>query len=176
MVKRGDQLYVELQQKAERLGYFPPLQLGATNSQSYEFQMGNRPVLLVAFRDVGLKRNYSRPDRLWVEGLDLVLDRYAKIAEENPGGPLPPAIAVVIDNIGGAYVVVRLNDLLDLYLHRIRSNPNPESRKFTFVLIRRPDGYFLQMPRDKSEVPLTTVNSLQSVVSFLKSLRDKARL
>lgn len=72
--------------------------------------------------------------------------------------------------------MVRLNDLLDLYLHRIRSNPNPESRKFAFVLIRRPEGYFLQMPRDKAEVPLTTVNSLQSVVSLLKSLRDKARL
>jgi len=28
MLKRGDQLYIELQQKAERLGYFSPLQLG----------------------------------------------------------------------------------------------------------------------------------------------------
>jgi hypothetical protein len=165
-----------MQQKAERLGYFPPLQLGTANSQTYEFQIGTRPVLLVAFRDVGLKRNYSRPDRPWVEGLDLVLDRYAKLADENPGGPLPAAIAVVIDNIGGAYVVVRLNNLIDLYLHRIRSNPDPESRKFTFVLIRRPEGYFLQMPRDTSEVPLTTVNSLESVVSLLKSVRDKARL
>ena len=102
-----------------------------------------------------------RPDRPWVEGLDLVLDRYARLAEENPHGSLPPAVAIVIDNIGQAYVVVPLNDLLDLYLHRIRSNLNPKSRKFTFVLIRGQDGYSLQMPHDKSEVPLTTVNSLE---------------
>jgi hypothetical protein len=176
MMKRWEQLYVELQRKAERLGYLPPLQLGTANSQTYEFQIGNRPALLVAFRDVGLKRNYSRPDRPWVEGLDLVLDRYAKLAEENPRGPLPPAVAIVIDNIGGAYVVVRLNDLLDLYRHRIRSNLDPKSRKFTFVLIRRQDGYSLQMPHDKSEMPLTIVNSMESVVSLLKSLRDKAPL
>ena len=131
-------------------------------------------MLLVAFRDVGLKRNYSRPDRLWVEGLDLVLDRYAKLSQENTGEPLPMAIAVVSDSIGDAYIVVRLNDLLDLYVYRIRNNSDPDSRKFTFVVIRRSKEYFLQMPRGESEIPLRTVNSLQSIIRHLELSRSKA--
>jgi hypothetical protein len=173
-MKKSDQLYIELQQRAERLGYFPPLQLGKGNSQTYEFQLGNRAILLIAFRDVGLKLNYSRPDRLWVEGLDIALDRYAKLSQQNAGEPLPPAVAVVTDNIGEAYVVVRLNDLFDLYLYRIRNNLDPESRKFTFVLIRRSKEYFLQMPRGEPEVRLSTVNSMRSIITVLQRSRGKA--
>jgi hypothetical protein len=176
MMKRWKQIYLELKQKADELGYSAPVPLGSGNSQSYEFQIDNQPALLVAFRDVGLKPNYSKPDRLWVEGLDLVLDRYTytTLAKDKRARTLP-SFAIVSDNIRNAYVVVSLNNLFELYLHRIHSNPDPNSRKFTFVVIHRQQGYLLQMPREKSEVALTTVNSLATVVSQLKSLWDKAR-
>ena len=140
-MKRWEQLYVELQRKAERLGYDPPWMLrDLDNSQTYEYRIRRRPVLLIAFRDLGRKPDYARPDRLWAEGLDLVLKRYLEIADTDPGAKLPPAIAIVIDNIGDSYVVVRMNELIELYRARIKQSQEG-GRHFTFVVERRASGY-----------------------------------
>src|SRR5438094_1490517 len=101
-MKRWEQLYVELQRKSERLGYDPPKLIGEGSSQTYEYRFKRKSVLLIAFRDLGLKPGYSTPNRLWAEGLDLVLKRFLEIAKAAPGIKLPPAIAIVIDNIGGS--------------------------------------------------------------------------
>ncbi len=49
LMKRWEQLYVELERKAEKLGYDPPTQIGSENSQTYEYRVNNKPVLLIAF-------------------------------------------------------------------------------------------------------------------------------
>src|SRR5437764_8854722 len=118
VMARWEQVYSELQRKAERLGYSPPVQLGSANSQIFEFRIDEKPVLLIAFRDLVRKPDYSMPDRLWAEGLDLVLDRYSELSRA--GLKLPPAIAVVIDNIGDSYAVVTMDELLQLYLERLK--------------------------------------------------------
>jgi len=167
-MKRWEQLYVELERKAERLGYDPPTQIGTDNSQTFEYRINNKPVLLIAFRDLGLKPGYTRPDRLWAEGLDLVLERYLEIVKQTPA-ELPPAIAVVIDNIGGSYVIVRMNELIELY--RARRQTSTGIRKLTFVVERRDNGYFLVMPHGFPAKPLIHINNMASVVSLLKNLR-----
>jgi hypothetical protein len=170
-MKRWEELYVELQRKAERLGYDPPMMLGESdNSQTYEYRIGRKPVLLIAFRDLGRKPDYARPDRLWAEGLDLVLNRYLAIARAAPGAELPPAIAIVIDNIGESYVVVPMNELIELYRARMKQ-PQGRGRHFTFVVEHRAGGYFLVMPDDRPNVPLTHVDSMKSVVDLLKELK-----
>lgn len=171
-MKRWEQLYVELQRKAEKLGYDAPSGIGRDNSQTVEYRVGKKPVLLIAFRDLGLKPNYSTPNRLWAEGLDLVLKRYMEFAKQTPLEKIPQAIAIVIDNIGDSYVVVTMNELFELYRERIKTS-NSKSRKFTFVVERRDTKYFLVMPEGHPEVPLLNVSSMDSIVSLLKSLQKE---
>lgn len=162
---------MELQQKAERLGYDPPSQIGSGNSQTYEFRVKKHPVLLLAFRDLGLKPGYATPNRLWAEGLDLVLNRYQTLAAATPKVTLPQAIALVIDNIGGHYVIVSMNELLELYLER-RKTPKAEgSRQLTFMIERRDSSYCLLMPNDIPPVALVHVDSMDPIVQLLKRLR-----
>jgi len=167
-MKRWEQLYVELERKAEKIGYDPPTQIGSDNSQTFEYRINNKPALLIAFRDLGLKPGYRRPDRLWAEGLDLIFERYLEIIKQTPG-QFPPAIAIVIDNIGGSYVIVPMNDLIELYRARMKTSRG--IRKFTFVVERRDNGYFLVMPHDLPAKPLIHIDNMASVVSLLKSLR-----
>jgi hypothetical protein len=169
-MKRWEQLYVELERKAEKLGYDPPTQIGSDNSQTFEYRINNKPVLLIAFRDLGLKPGYTRPDRLWAEGLDLVLERYLEIVKQTPA-KLPPAIAVVIDNIAGSYVIVPMNELIELYRVRMKNSYSRGNRKLTFVVERSDDSYFLVMPHNFPAKPLINVNNMTSVVELLKSLR-----
>ena len=169
-MKRWEQLYVELQRKAEKLGYDVPMTIGSDNSQTFEYRIKKKPVLLIAFRDLGLKPKYSSPNRLWSEGLDLVLKRYIELAKQTPLEKLPPAIAIVVDNIGDSYVVVTMNELFELYRERIKSSIS-KSRKFTFVVERRDMKYYLVMPEGLPEVPLLNVSRMDSIVVLLKKLR-----
>jgi|SRR6267143_1858360 len=77
-VERWQKVYRELQQRSEGLGYNPPKIIGSGNSQVFEYRVGQRPVLLLAFRDLGRKEDYANPNRLWAEGLELVLKRYGE--------------------------------------------------------------------------------------------------
>ena len=108
--KRWEAVYNELQKRAERLGYDPPRQVGSGQSQVFEYRIRKEPVLLLAFRDLARKPDYAAPNRLWAEGLDLVLERYQELLRLDK--PIPQAAAVVIDNIGDAYVVVMINETL----------------------------------------------------------------
>lgn len=166
---RWEQVYSELQRKAERFGYSPPTQLGSANSQVFEFRIDKRPVLLVAFRDLGRKPDYSMPNRLWAEGLELVLDRYSELSKA--GVKVPPAIAVVIDNIGDSYAVVTMDELLRLYLERLKRPHTPGGRQFTFQVERQANKYFLVMPEGQPPQPLVNVNSVDSILLLLKTLR-----
>ena len=136
-----------------------------------EFRIGRSPVLLIAFRDLGRKPDYSTPDRLWAEGLDLVLDRYSELSKTNP--KMPPAIAVVIDNIGNSYAVVTMDELVQLYFERRKKPHAPGSRQFTFQVERQDNKYFLVMPEGRPPQPLLNVNSVDSIVLLLKTLRVK---
>ena len=167
-MQRWEQLYNELERKAARLGYNPPLQIGSATSQVFEFRVRNEPVLLLAFRDLARKEDFKVHNRLWAEGLDLVLRRYAELS--NAGRPLPQAAAIVIDNIGDSFIVVMMNELLELY-RRKGAFAEDEHRRFTFVVQREKDGYFLQMPNGESPLKLTSVNSVDSLVLLLKTAR-----
>ncbi|SRR6266571_492318 len=113
---RWEAVYSDLQRKAEQLGYSPPVQLGSSNSQTFEFRTRGRPVLLIAFRDLGRKPDYSMPNRLWRGST------WFWIATRNCQRRVRrrPAIAVVIDNIGDSYAVVTMDELLQLYLERVK--------------------------------------------------------
>lgn len=170
VMQRWEQVYNQLQKKAERLGYNPPKQRGSGNSQVFEFRHGPNPVLLLAFRDLARKEDYKVPNRLWAEGLDLVLERYSELAAV--GKQLPQAAAIVIDNLGDSFVVVMINELLDLYRDKGAPSAPDGSRRFTFVLQREPDGYYLQMPYGQPAVRLTSVNSVDSLVLLLKAAKS----
>ena len=171
-MKRWEQLYVELQRKTEKFGYDPPHRIGGDLSQTFEYRRKRKPVLLIAFRDVGLKPDYVRPNRLWVEGLDLVMTRLVEIGRERPAEPLPPAIAIVIDNIGDSYVVVTLTELFDVYWERVEHPRMQGSRQFTFAVERRESGYYLVAPGNEPNVPLLNVGSMDPIVALLKRLAE----
>jgi hypothetical protein len=170
VMQRWEQVYNELQRKAERLGYAPPKQLGSGLSQVFEFRDRSDPVLLLAFRDLARKPDYKVPNRLWAEGLELVLERYTKLAAL--GKRLPQAAAIVIDNRGDAFVVVMINELLDLYREKGALTTPDGGRRFTFVVECEPDGYYLQMPFGRPSVRLTSVNSVESLVLLLKTAKS----
>lgn len=170
VMQRWEQVYNQLQKRAERLGYYPPKQRGSGNSQVFEFRHGSNPVLLLAFRDLARKEDYKVPNRLWAEGLDLVLERHSELAAA--GKPLPQAAAIVIDNLGDAFVVVMINELLDLYREKGALATPDGSRRFTFVVQRESDGYYLQMPFGQTPVRLTSVNSVDSLVLLLKAAKS----
>jgi hypothetical protein len=88
-----------------------------------------------------------------------------------PDDELPPAIAVVIDNIHDSYLVVTIDELLRLYWERLKKPHLKGSRQFTFQVEWRAGGYSLVMPGNRPNIPLTHVNSIQSVVLLLKTLR-----
>ena len=77
----------------------------------------------------------------------------------------------MIDNIGDSYAVVTMDELLRLYLERLRKPHAPGSRQFTFQVERRDKKYFLVMPGGQPPQPLLNVNSVDSIVLVLKTLR-----
>ncbi len=170
-VERWREVYIELQRRSEKLGYNPPKIIGSSNSQVFEYRIGRRPVLLLAFRDLGRKEDYARPNRLWAEGLELVLQHYDELEREGVS-PMPQAAAIVIDNIGDSYVVVMLDELITLYRAKGALTSHDGSRHFTFVVIRDGKKYFLQRPDDQPPIPLTYVNSIESLFLLLKSLKQ----
>ena len=172
-VERWQKVYIELQRRSEKLGYNPPKIIGSDKSQVFEYRIGQRPVLLLAFRDLGRKEGYARPNRLWAEGLELVLQRYNEL-ERDGISPLPQAAAIVIDNIGDSYVVVMMDELITLYRAKGAPTSRDGSRHFTFVVIRDGKNYFLQRPDDQPPIPLTNVNSIESLFLLLKSLKQPA--
>jgi hypothetical protein len=78
-VERWQKVYIELQQRSEKLGCRPPKKIGSGKSQIFEYRIGQRPVLLLAFRDLGRKEDCARLNRLWAEGLELVRQRYNEL-------------------------------------------------------------------------------------------------
>lgn len=48
-----------------------------------------------------------------------------------PVEKLPPAIAIVIDNIGDSYVVITMNELFELYLERMKTSNYDFKSKMT---------------------------------------------
>lgn len=160
-------VYRELQFKSERIGYDPPEQIGSPNSQVFEYSWRGSPVLIIAFRDLAQKPDYALPNRLWAEGLDLVLKRYNDLAHEGRE-PLPRAAAIVIDNLRGVYIVVMITELLELYRSRRALNATDGGRHFTFVVRCEDSEYFLVMPDDSREMPLTSVNKIDSLLLLLK--------
>ncbi len=170
-VERWQKVYIELQRRSEKIGYKPPKIIGSGKSQVFEYRIGQRPVLLLAFRDLGRKVDYARPNRLWAEGLELILQRYSEL-ERDGISPLPQAAAIVIDNIGDSYVVVMLDELITLYRAKGALTSRDGSRHFTFVVIRDGKTYFLQRPDDQPPIPLTYVNSIESLFLLLKSLKQ----
>jgi hypothetical protein len=171
-MQRWEQVYVELQRRAERFGYAPPRQIGGDQSQVFEFKVRGNPVLLLAFRDLGRKEDYAAPDQLWPEGLDLVLARFDELHQQ--GKQLPQAAAIVIDNIGNAYVVVMMDELLRLYSEKDALNRNDGHRRLTFVVQWESDGYDLKMPYGRPPMKLTSVNSVDSLVLLLKAAKTLA--
>jgi hypothetical protein len=167
-MKRWEKVYNELQRKSERIGYDPPEQIGSANSQIYEYSWHGRPILIIAFRDLAQKPDYALPNRLWAEGLDLILKHYNKLAREG-GQPLPQAVAVVIDNLRDAYIVVMITELLELYRSRRALGATDGRRHFTFVVRREDSNYFLVMPDGYPEMPLSSVNEIDSLLLLLKS-------
>src|SRR5438046_6924800 len=162
---RWEQIYVQLQQAAAPKGYAAPFQLGGAASQTFEFRHAGKPKAIVAFRDLAKDSDYARPDRLWAEGLDLVLARYAALHQSKVS--VPPAFAVVIDNIRGNYVTVPMRDLLSLYLKRLPKPHARGSRWRTFVIDVRGGAYYLVMPDDLPALPLPSVNTLTPIITAL---------
>ena len=171
-MQRWERVYDELQRRAARLGYAPPKQLGGPQSQTFEFRVRRDPVLLLAFRDLARKEDYAAQNRLWAEGLDLVLERYEELAKQ--GTSVPQAAAIVIDNIGDAYVVVMMDELLALYREKGALDRRDGHRRLTFVVQREAAGYFLQMPYGEPPAKLTSVNSVESLVLLLKAAKAPA--
>ena len=172
-MKQWELVYNDLQRRAERLGYDPPSQLGGGQSQVFEYRVKKEPVLLLAFRDLARKPDYAMPNRLWAEGLDLVLERYQALL--GAGRPIPQAAAVVIDNIGNSYVVVMMNELLALYQRKGAPETPDGSRRFTFVVIREDSGYSLQMPYGEPPVRLNSVNTVDDLALLLKAAKQPSR-
>jgi hypothetical protein len=172
-MQRWEQVYNDLQRRAERLGYNAPTQIGNSRSQVFEFRIRSQPVLLLAFRDLARKEDYRVHNRLWAEGLDLILQRFDELARQ--GKPLPQAAAIVIDNLGDSFVVVMMNELLDLYREKGALGLPDGHRRLTFVVQREPDGYYLQMPYGEAAVPLSSVNSIDGLVLLLKAARGPDR-
>lgn len=168
-MQRWEQVYTDLQRRAERLGYAPPRQIGGDQSQVFEFKIRGNSVLLLAFRDLGRKEDYALPNELWAEGLDLVLARFEELGQQ--GKELPQAAAIVIDNIGDAYVVVMMDELLRLYREKNALNRNDGHRRLTFVVQRESDGYYLRMPYGRPPTKLTSVNTVDSLVLLLKAAK-----
>lgn len=146
-------------------GYTTLFPLGGKQTQTFEFRKGGKPTAIVAFRDVAKKDDYARPDRLWIEGLDLVLERYVALHASRV--TLPPAFAIVIDNIRSGYVVVPIGELLQLYLKRLPKPHSDDSRWRTFTVEVRGDAYFLVMPDDLPAHRLPNVNSLSPILAVL---------
>jgi hypothetical protein len=168
-MKRWERVYNELQYKSERMGYDAPERIGSANSQIYEYSWRGTPVLIIAFRDLAQRPDYALPNRLWAEGLDLVLKHYDR--RESEGGTLPQAAAIVIDNLRDAYIVVMITELLELYRSRRALDASDGRRHFTFVVRREDSDYFLVMPDSSCEMPLTTVNKIDNLLLLLKSAR-----
>jgi hypothetical protein len=171
-MQRWEQVYADLQRRAELLGYAPPRQIGGDQSQVFEFKIRGRPVLLLAFRDLGRKEDYAAPNQLWAEGLDLVLERFAELRRQ--GKQLPQAAAIVIDNIGDAFVVVMMDELLRLYEEKNALNRNDGHRRLTFVVQRDANGYYLKMPYGGRPMKLTSVNTVDSLLLLLKAAKTPA--
>jgi len=65
-----------------------------------------------------------------------------------------------------------LDELITLYRAKGALNSRDGSRHFTFVVVRDGKKYFLQRPGDLPQIPLTNVNSVESLLLLLKSLKQ----
>lgn len=173
-LQRWELVYNELQARAQELGYKPPKQLGSGQSQVFEFKIGGDPVLLLAFRDLARKKDYKVSNRLWAEGLDIVLQRFEELAAQ--GKPKPRAAAIVIDNKANTFVVVMMDELLELYHQKDALGSDDGHRRLTFVIQREGKQYSLQMPAGRPPIPLTSVNSVESLILLLKSKKRFRRI
>ena len=169
-LRRWEEAYNELQRRAEHIGYDPPTQIGSGTSQVFEFRARRRPVLVLAFRDLARKDDYKVKNRLWAEGLDLVLDRFNDLSRQ--GKPLPRAAAIVVDNKADNFVVVMMDELLNLYQRKGALGIHDGHRRLTFVIEKEDGQYALQMPFGEVATPLTSVNSVDSLVLLLKAAKD----
>lgn len=169
-LRRWEQAYNELQRKAEKIGYEPPTQLGSGTSQVFEFRSRRKPVLLLAFRDLARKEDYKVHNRLWAEGLDLVLERFDELSRL--GQPTPRAAAIVVDNKADTFIVVMMDELLELYRRKGALGQKDGHRRLTFVVQKDGGMYSLQMPFGQPSVPLTSVNSVDPLVLLLKAARE----
>ena len=154
-----------LRRVAVAKGYTTLPHLGDAHSQTYEFRKAGKPKAIVAFRDVGKKATYARPNRLWVEGLELVLDRYMNLNLSEPR--LPPAFAVVSDNLRGHFVVAAIKDVLLRYHSRLQKPHAEGSRVFTLTIEVRASSSFLVMPEDEPNRPLPDVDTFAPILRVL---------
>jgi len=64
-----------------------------------------------------------------------------------------------------------LDELIALYRSKGALSSRDGSRHFTFVVVRDGKKYFLQRPGDLPQIPLTYVNSVESLLLLLKSAK-----
>jgi hypothetical protein len=169
-MQRWEEVYNEIQRKSERIGYNPPTQIGGRGSQVFEFRINKQPVLLLAFRDLARKPDYKLPNDLWAEGLELILTRLDEISKQ--GKERPQAAAIVTDNIGNAFVVVMMDELIEMYQQKGSFDATDGHRRFTFVVQRDGNKYSLRMPNGQPSKPLTSVNSVESLLLLLKAAKS----
>ena len=65
-----------------------------------------------------------------------------------------------------------LDELITLYRAKGALSSRDGSRHFTFVVVRDGNRYFLQRPGDLPEIPLTDVNSVESLLLLLKTVKQ----
>ena len=88
--------------------------------------------------------------------------------------PTPRAAAIVVDNQADVFVVVMMDELLELYRRKGALGTKDGHRRLTFVVEKEGNEYFLQMPFGGQSVPLTSVNSVDSLVLLLKAAKAPA--
>lgn len=97
--------------------------------------------------------------------MELVIDRYLALNVSQPR--LPPAFAVVSDNLRGHFVVVPIKDILLRYHSRLQKPHADGSRVYTLAIEVRESGYFLVMPEDEPNRPLPDVDTFAPILSAL---------
>jgi len=86
--------------------------------------------------------------------------------------PAKQAAAIVLDNMAGSFIVVMIDELIQLYREKGALNKHDSHRRLTFTIQREPDGYFLQMPYGRPPVRLSSVDSVEELVLLLKAAKS----
>lgn len=109
---------------------------------------------------------------MWVEGLDLALERMIELAA---GGDdmtqLPPVFCLVIDNPGNALVAVPLRDLA--IQHRRRMREHPTDARFTFMLRRRESDYVVEGVYGGEDTPVMPLDSLGALANAIAGAKRR---